>query len=71
VTVHDHALLDYRTYWIAWLVLLVITLAMVFIGNPTVLITGMTLKATIIGLWFMHLKYERIELDVYPAFGIA
>ena len=50
---------NYSVYLKAWLVLLVITVLMVAIGNRAVLVVGMTIKATIIALWFMHLRYER------------
>ena len=70
MTSQTHAEVDYRTYWLAWLCLLVITLAMVFIGNQPVLIAGMSLKAAIIGLWFMHLRYERLDLVLSVALGI-
>ena len=55
---------SYAKYWVAWLCLLVITLVMVFVANPLGLMTGMALKATIIVLWFMHLRYERLELTL-------
>ena len=55
---------NYRGYWIAWLILLVITVVMVALTNPAVLLAGMTVKATIIALWFMHLKFEKTSLIV-------
>ncbi len=61
---------NYRTYWLAWLCLLCITLAMLFIGKPAVLIAGMILKASIIGLWFMHLRYERLDFVLCILVGI-
>lgn len=70
MTDHAHAAADYRTYWIAWLVLLGITLAMIFVGNPTVLIAGMSLKAAIICLWFMHLRYEHRDLLLTVLIGL-
>lgn len=54
----------YRTYWLAWLTLLVITLGMVFVQLQAVLVLGMIAKATIIGAWFMHLRYERLEFTI-------
>ncbi len=65
-----HVEFSYKPYWIAWLCLLAITLAMVFIGNQAVLIVGMALKATIIGAWFMHLRYERLDFVLCVALGI-
>ena len=69
MTSEAHREVDYRTYWLAWLCLLVITVAMVFIGTSTVLLAGMTLKAAIIGLWFMHLRFERLGLVASVALG--
>lgn len=70
MTVSQHAQAGYKTYWLAWLCLLFITLTMVFIGSSPVLIAGMTLKATIIGLWFMHLRYERKGFVLCITLGI-
>jgi cytochrome c oxidase subunit IV len=60
----------YQTYWLAWVSLLVITVAMVYSGRPFLLVTGMTAKAAIIGLWFMHLRYERLDLVLCVVVGI-
>lgn len=56
---------SYRPYWIAWGILLGLTLAMLLIGNPYLLIAGMTVKATIIVLWFMHLRHEKTDFIAY------
>ena len=61
----------YGLYFRAWAVLLVITLAMVFIGNPIVLVLGMCLKATIIAAFFMHLKYETRDFILMVALSIV
>ncbi len=63
----------YRTYWRIWGILLVLTLVM--IGTEAVdlprtaglvlLIAAMLTKATLIGGWFMHLRFERASL-VWP-----
>lgn len=52
---------SYRTYWIAWLVLLGLTLFMIGVATPPVLLVGMAAKAGIILCWFMHLRYERLS----------
>ena len=52
----------YRTYWIAWLFLLILTLVMVVLSSPVVLLAGMTVKAAVILFWFMHLRSERVGL---------
>src|SRR5262245_36594182 len=54
-----------RIYFKAWLVLLFITVLMVTVANPALLIAGIGVKATIIALWFMHLKYERLDFALY------
>jgi caa(3)-type oxidase subunit IV len=65
---HEEA--SYGKYWLAWLALLLITVTMVFIGSAPILIAGMTVKALIIALWFMHLRYERLELVLCVVIGI-
>ena len=70
MTAQSHPQVSYRTYWVAWLCLLAITVAMVFTGTRPVLILGMCVKATIIALWFMHLKYERLDFVLCVLVGI-
>ncbi len=60
----------YRAYWIAWLVLLAITLVMLAVGGTAVVAVGITLKAAIIALWFMHLRSERLDFTAYIIVGI-
>ena len=60
----------YKTYWMAWLALLVVTVIMVFVANRSVLIAGMIVKATVILLLFMHLKYEKFALIVTVLLGV-
>lgn len=60
----------YRTYWIAWLILLALTTLMIVAegaglpraGTVTVVLAAMVTKVTLIGGWYMHLKYERAAL---------
>ncbi|HJP02254.1 MAG TPA: hypothetical protein QF764_10840 [Planctomycetota bacterium] len=61
---------SYGSYWIAWFVLLLITLAMVFIGSKPVLAGGMIVKAAIIALFFMHLAFEKKSLIYTVLIGI-
>jgi caa(3)-type oxidase subunit IV len=57
---------SYRTYWIAWGILLVLTFIMLIMEAArlpaavalVVLCTAMFIKATVIGGWFMHLRTE-------------
>ena len=71
---HAHAGSPHLTYWKAWGALLVITLAMILMSNPMLIVVGMTIKAMIIVLWFMHLKQERFDFILYvllSTFGTA
>jgi len=61
---------SYRAYWTAWLVLLLVTLAMVFTGARPVLVGGMLAKAGIITLLYMHLVHERPRLVWTVLLGI-
>ncbi|MDP6539840.1 MAG: hypothetical protein QF903_02325 [Planctomycetota bacterium] len=61
---------SYGSYWIAWFVLLLITLAMVFIGSKPVLAAGMVVKAAIIAMFFMHLAFEKKSLVYTVLIGI-
>jgi len=56
---------NYKVYLRIWVVLLVITVVMVFTHKPAILIPGMAAKATLIALWFMHLKDERKDFIFY------
>jgi len=67
---HAQAHPSYKTYWIAWFVLLLITVAMVFIGSKPVLVLGMAVKAAIIAMLFMHLKFEKRGLIMTVVLGI-
>ncbi len=68
---------SYRTYWITWGILLTLTILMLFMeaaGFSAVftvlfLVAAMLIKATLIGGWFMHLRFERAALVVSVAGG--
>jgi caa(3)-type oxidase subunit IV len=68
---------SYRTYWIAWVLLLGLTLVMILAESfrlPAaftilVLVAAMLVKAAVIGGWFMHLRYERLTLVVTVVVG--
>jgi hypothetical protein len=60
----------YRTYWGAWLVLLLATVAMVYAGAPALLVAGVMAKAGIITLLYMHLWHEHRRLLWTVLFGI-
>ncbi len=63
-------LIPYRVYWIAWGILLVLTVVMTVTegsGLPraaviAVILGAMATKVTLIGGWYMHLKFERAAL---------
>jgi cytochrome c oxidase subunit IV len=61
---------SYRAYWTAWLVLLVLTVGMVFLGAKPVMVGGMLAKAGIITLLYMHLVHERKRLVLTVLLGI-
>jgi caa(3)-type oxidase subunit IV len=60
----------YRTYWVAWLVLLTLTVTMIVAEaalparavTVAVVVFAMIVKVTLIGAWYMHLRYERLAL---------
>lgn len=68
---------SYRTYWIAWSILLVLTLSMIVMEGAgfsrlfavLFLIIAMLAKATLIGGWFMHLRFERTSLVLSVVIG--
>jgi len=65
-------MISYRTYWLIWIVLLALTVFMLLIEAVRIpaavamvlLVLAMLTKATFIGGWFMHLRYERAALAV-------
>jgi cytochrome c oxidase subunit 4 len=72
----------YRTYWVTWFWLLVITVlevAIVLVRVPRTLLaisllTLALMKAALIMAYFMHLKYERLSLVytvVVPMIALA
>ena len=65
-----HSSPTYRTYWGAWLVLLALTLAMVYVGAPPILVGGILAKAGIITLLYMHLWHEHRRLFWTVLLGI-
>jgi len=69
--------MSFRTYWVAWGVLLLLTLAMLVVESANMtkllgvlfLLTAMVFKATIIGGWFMHLRFERRSIVIPLVLG--
>ena len=68
----------YRIYWVTWGILLVITVAMLLSEKfhmprwvlVVFLLAFMTVKATMIGGNFMHLRYEKRNLAIMVFAGI-
>ena len=68
----------YRIYWITWVLLLVITVAMLAAESfhmprwflVVFLLVFMMVKATMIGGNFMHLRYEHRRIAFMVAVGI-
>ena len=68
----------YGIYWSTWGLLLVLTLLMLATGYVSVprvlgvllLLGAMLVKASLIGAYFMHLRFEKLTLVVTVAVGI-
>ncbi len=68
----------YRTYWATWLFLLLLTLSMLAVGWLSLpkalivllLLVAMLVKASLIGAYFMHLRFEKLSLVLMVALGI-
>jgi cytochrome c oxidase subunit IV len=68
----------YRTYWIAWGGLLALTLMMVVLDQASlpprmvmgVMLVAMTVKASVIAAYFMHLRFERWPLVLGILLGL-
>ena len=69
----------YRIYWVTWLILLAITVAMLLAEKfhmprwflVLFLLAFMAVKAAMIGGNFMHLRYEHRRITVMVALGIV
>ncbi|MFQ5739931.1 MAG: cytochrome C oxidase subunit IV family protein [Acidobacteriota bacterium] len=67
-----------RLYWQVWFLLLVLTLTMVFLDQASIsrlalvlmLVVAMLGKASLIGAYFMHLRFERLALVASVAVGL-
>jgi cytochrome c oxidase subunit 4 len=74
----EHAPHGYGLYWRIWLILLVFTVAMIFLDQisvprfllVTILVAAMLFKATLVAGYFMHLRYERLSLGLSVVFGL-
>ncbi len=68
----------YKTYWVIWSFLLVLTVTMLLLDRApisrflfVVLMVGVMLtKAALIGGYFMHLRFERLALTLGVAVGL-
>lgn len=68
----------YKVYWIIWAILLTATLSMVLIGESQMteapkaflLLIGSSIKATLIIFFYMHLRFERLNLILVVLVGI-
>jgi cytochrome c oxidase subunit IV len=72
--------MTYRKYWLNWLLLLLVTGAMLFAGGGSstagvgvlaLLLAAMTVKAGLIAGNFMHLRSERASLILIVVLGLA
>ena len=68
----------YKGYWILWVVLLVLTVSMIFIGeskmaavpHTILLLLGSSVKASLIIFFYMHLRFENRNLILVVLIGI-
>lgn len=68
----------YKGYWMIWVVLLVATVTMIFIGDSqmstapqvVLLLMGSSIKATLIIFFYMHLRFEKMGLIMIVMVGI-
>jgi caa(3)-type oxidase subunit IV len=68
----------YRAYWVTWVILLVITVAMLLAERLHLprwflllfLLAFMLVKATMIGGTFMHLRHEHRQMTLMVAAGL-
>ncbi len=72
IAAHDHAQPDYLKIWIALMVLMAISVGLSFLPlaqtTTTVLIMMLsTVKAVLVILYFMHVRYERILIGMLVA----
>ncbi len=70
MTEASHAVTSYRTYWISWACLLALTIIMIYVPNFWMVLTGITIKAAVISLVFMHLNHERTDFMLTVLLGI-
>src|SRR5262245_66439289 len=68
----------YKGYWILWVILLTLTVTMIFIGESKMaepaqailLLIGSSLKASLIIFFYMHLRFENLNLILVVMVGI-
>jgi cytochrome c oxidase subunit IV len=68
----------YKGYALIWVILLMLTVTMVFIGESgmveapkaLLLLIGSSIKATLIIFFYMHLRFERLNLILLVLVGI-
>ncbi|MBI4456280.1 MAG: cytochrome C oxidase subunit IV family protein [Acidobacteria bacterium] len=66
----DWSEVRYGVYWRTWFLLLVLTLMMVLLDQASmsrivlvwILLAAMLMKASLIGAYFMHLRFEKLNL---------
>ena len=75
---HDASGVGSSPYWRIWFVLLVLTLVMVFIDQSPltrsvlvfILVLAMLAKASLITGYFMHLRFEKLNLILVVLVGL-
>jgi cytochrome c oxidase subunit 4 len=72
-TVHNR-----KPYWTTWWILLSLTVIMLVVDSLemprgvflTILLSAMLVKASLIGAYFMHLRFERVSLTLMVIVGL-
>ncbi len=73
-----HDTIQYKTYFLTWLSLLILTFVIIFLGKlpfsreliTILLVIAMLFKVALIGGYFMHLRFERFWLILAVAFSL-
>lgn len=74
----DRTHAGYGIYWRTWLLLLALTMGMAFLDRSAIsrtalvwiLVLAMLIKASLIGAYFMHLRFEKASLVLTVAAGL-
>jgi caa(3)-type oxidase subunit IV len=68
----------YKLYWTVWAVLLALTLVMLLVDQAplprllfvVVMVIAMLVKASLIGVYYMHLRFEHMAIALMVVVGL-